>query len=122
MIIFLTKRNLMSLAKYEMSQEMFFCYAESQSISGTTSKVILLIDDKKLIILFLNFFLTKIIDKVCYDREKIENQKIKNGLFLDVIWSFSVGNSKWRFRILRKILLLKNTQGQFIDKISRLTH
>lgn len=79
MIIFLTKRNLMSLAKYEMSQEMFFCYAESQSISGTTSKVILLIDDKKLIILFLNFFLTKIIDKVCYDREKLKIRKLRMG-------------------------------------------
>lgn len=114
----ITKKMMYRLSQPYIEQEMSACYAESQSLASTSSKVILLLNDTKLIILFLNFTSSKVIHKIDYNREELVNKKIKNGAsFLDVVWSFSVENTAWRFRIMKKIVTLDKMQMNFINKL-----
>lgn len=113
----ITKKMMYRLSKPYIEQEMSACYAESQSLASTSSKVILLLNDTKLIILFLNFTSSKVIHKIDYNREELVNKKIKNGAFLDIVWSFSVENTAWRFRIMKKIVTLDKMQMNFINKL-----
>ncbi|MCA6774787.1 hypothetical protein [Enterococcus mundtii] len=52
----ITKKWMDRLTGPYRSSGMFRCLAESQSLDSISSKVILLIDETKVTILFLNFF------------------------------------------------------------------
>jgi hypothetical protein len=114
----LTKKTVKRLTIPYMNGDMKIAVSTSQSLNSISSKAILLIDDSKLIILFLNFFQTKVIDHIVYQRKAITNSELTNGfLGIDVVWKFTVNNRKWRFRILKKIFPLGDLQRQFIDQI-----
>lgn len=55
-LMLITKKWMDRLTGPYRSSGMFRCLAESQSLDSISSKVILLIDETKVTILFLNFF------------------------------------------------------------------
>lgn len=101
----ITKKWMDRLTRPYRSQGMVRCLAESQSMDSISSKVILLINEKNVTILFLNFFQTKVIDHLTYERAEIEKEDVALGGGLSVVWRFSAGGKKWRFRIIKKSFL-----------------
>ena len=114
----LTKKKLCRLAAPYNEGDMSIGYAESQSMESISSKVILLVDDRQVIILFLNFFQTKVIDHIAYARKDLTNEQLTQGFNgLDVVLRFTVQNKKWRFRILKKIVTLGKMQRELIERL-----
>lgn len=114
----LTKKKLSRLAAPYNEGDMSIGFAESQSIESISSKTILLVNDRQVIILFLNFFQTKVIDHMAYARKDLANEQLNQGFNgLDVVWRFTVQNKKWRFRILKKIVTLGKMQRELIEQL-----
>lgn len=113
----ITKKWLDRLTRPYRSPGMFRCFAESQSMDSVSSKAILLIDETKVTILFLNFFQTKVIDHLTYERTVIEEEQVALGGGLSVVWRFSAGRKHWRFRIMKKIIPLGDEQREFLMQL-----
>ncbi|MDB7100764.1 hypothetical protein [Enterococcus mundtii] len=113
----ITKKWMDRLTSPYRTSGMFRCLAESQSLDSISSKVILLIDETKVTILFLNFFQTKVIDHLTYERAAIEEEQVTLGGGLSVIWRFSTGSKHWRFRIIKKIIPLGDEQREFLMQL-----
>lgn len=113
-MFFITKKTINSLAAQHKEPDMLTCYAISQALSSVTSRVILLINPSKVIILFLNALSSKVVQKVELDVAELQNQKFKSGLLFSAIWSFDVGGKHWRFNIIKKMLTLGSMQGDFL--------
>ncbi|MTD41456.1 hypothetical protein GIX45_23115 [Erwinia sp. CPCC 100877] len=114
----ITKKLIHRLSEPYIKGQMYACYAESQSLDSISSKAVLLMDDQTLIILFLNFFQTKVIHPIEYNREELANYQLKEGFNgLDVVWYFTIKDKSWRFRIMKKIITLGKMQREFIEEL-----
>jgi heme/copper-type cytochrome/quinol oxidase subunit 2 len=114
----LTKKLIHRLSEPYIEGQMTAGYVESQSMDSISSKAILLVNDTTLMVLFLNFFQTKVIHQMVFSRKEIENEQLKEGITgLDVVWRFTIKDKKWRFRIVKNILTLGKMQQQFIEEI-----
>lgn len=113
-MFFITHKTINGLAAQHKEPDMLTCYAVSQALSSVTSRAILLINNSKVIILFLNALSTKVVQKVEFDVADLQNQKFKSGLLFSAIWSFDVGGKHWRFSIIKKMLTLGSMQGDFV--------
>lgn len=113
-MFFITQKTINSLAAQHKEPDMLTCYADSQALSSVTSRAILLINNSKVIILFLNALSSKVVQKVEFDVADIRNQKFKSGVLFSAIWSFDVGGKHWRFSIIKKMLTLGSMQGDFL--------
>jgi len=94
---------------------MQICYAKAQSLSATTNQAILLMNEEKIIILFLNFLVTKVVHKVEFATSDLLDSKLRFEQGLSVSWSFNVQGQRWRFQIMKQILPLGTMQGDFLD-------
>jgi hypothetical protein len=87
-------------------EDTVICYADSQTLSGASN------------ILFLNVTLSKVIQQVELSFTDFHDETFSNNPFaLSSTWSFYTGKSKWRFRIMKKILTLGDMQKEFIIRI-----
>ncbi len=114
-MIFITKKLLNRLTQTHREPNMLICYSTPQSWSAKTSRAILLINEDKLIILFLNFFSTKVIHKVEFQTAELQDQTYHSGTLLSATWSFHVQGRRWKFMIPRKILTLGSMQSDFLN-------
>jgi hypothetical protein len=116
----LTKKFIHRLSEPYIEGQMTAGYVESQSMDSISSKAILLINDTTLMILFLNFFQTKVIHQMVFSRKELENEQLKEGFNgLSVVWRFKTKDKNWRFRIMKNILTLGKMQQQFIEEIQK---
>lgn len=113
-MFFITQKTINGLAAKYKEPDMLTCYAVSQALASVTSRAILLINNSKVIILFLNALSSKVVQKVEFDIADIQNQKFKSGLLFSAIWSFDAGGKHWRFSIIKKMLTLGSMQGDFL--------
>ena len=94
------------------------CYAKAQGSSAITQDVILLMNDEKLVFLFISYITNRLIRKIDFSSKEILNSRVKSGVLLDDIWQFSAGGQKWFFRIQRKIIPLGNRQSEFLTYLN----
>jgi hypothetical protein len=113
-MFFITQKTINGLATQHKEPDMLTCYAVSQSLSSVTSRAILLINNSKVVILFLNVFSSKVVKKVEFNLTKLQQQKLKSGVLFSAIWSFDVNGAHWRFSIIKKMLTLGSMQGDFL--------
>lgn len=118
-MIFITKKLLDRLTQSHREPNMYICYSTPQSLSAKTSRAILLINEDKLMILFLNFFSTKVVHKVEYQTAELQDQKFHSGTLLSATWSFHVHGQRCRFMITRKILTLGSMQSDFLNFVKQ---
>lgn len=96
-------------------EDTVICYADSQTLSGASNKAILIMNHSTLHILFFNVTLSKVIQQVELSFTDFHDETFSNNPFaLSSTWSFYIGKSKWRFRIMKKILTLGDMQKEFI--------
>ncbi|MGL5686451.1 MAG: hypothetical protein ACRCXQ_11725 [Vagococcus fluvialis] len=99
-------------------EDTVICYADSQTLSGASNKAILIMNHSTLHILFFNVNLSKVIQQVELSFTDFHDETFSNNPFaLSSTWSFYTGKSKWRFRIMKKILTLGDMQKEFIIRI-----
>jgi hypothetical protein len=91
------------------------CYSTPQSLSAYTSRAILLLNNDRIIILFLNLFSSKVVQKVEFEVTDLQEQKYHSGFLSSAVWSFNIKGQHWRFRIIKKILPLGSMQGDFLN-------
>ncbi|UQZ36682.1 hypothetical protein C2I18_26000 [Paenibacillus sp. PK3_47] len=120
-MIFITKKNIHKLIEPYRESDMLVCYSTPQSFSAYSSRAILLINNRKVIILFLNLFSTKVIQKVEFEAAELEEQNYNPGYASSAIWSFKIKGEKWKFRIIKKILTLGSMQREFLDFLQQNT-
>ena len=117
--MFISKELIDNFSKAYRNEQSVVCYAGSQSFGGPSNKVIMVMDEEILYLIFLNVTLTKVIHVTEIKRDSLSEESIKNsGFSLSVTWRFKVSHTKWRFIIMKKILTLGDMQREFIDKIS----
>lgn len=97
------------------SANMICCYAKAQGMSAFTQEAILLLNDQRVIILFISKITNKLIQKVEFSKTEILKSVLKKGILFDAVWTFSGRKQKWKFRIMYKILPLGNMQKEFLD-------
>lgn len=115
-MLFITKKTTAKLTEAHIDPGMCACYATPQGFSAVTSRAILLINDNKLIILFLNMFSTKVVRKVELRIADLQEQTYNSSIDpLTAVWSFNHQGQRWKFRILKKILTLGSMQGEFLS-------
>lgn len=113
-MLFIKKNTINRLAEQYKEPDMFTCYAMSQSFASVTSRAILLMNHKKIIVLFLNAFSSRVVQKIEFPFDGLENSKLRYGILLSAIWSFDFKGDKWRFSIIKKIMTLGTMQGDFL--------
>ncbi|KAF6614886.1 MULTISPECIES: hypothetical protein [Paenibacillus] len=114
-MLFITKKLIDKLAEPYRESDMLICYSTPQSFSAYTSRAILLLNNDRIIMLFLNLFSTKVVQKVEFEVADLQEQKYYSGLLSSVIWSFNINGQHWRFSIMRKILPLGSMQRDFLN-------
>lgn len=114
-MLFIHKKLINKLTAPYAEQDMLTCYATAESLSAYTSRAILLVDHNKLVMLFLNFFSSKVVHTIEFEISELQSHRYKNGSFLSVVWSFQSRGQTWRFRMVRKMLTLGTMQGDFLD-------
>ncbi|MBP1046755.1 hypothetical protein I6N96_10805 [Enterococcus sp. BWM-S5] len=97
--------------------DMVSCYAKAQGMNVPTQEAVLLLNNQKVIILFISKLTNKLIQKMMFNRVELSNSTLKSGLFLDERWTFTGRGQKWSFRIPAKILPLGNGQRVFLDSL-----
>ena len=118
--MFISKTMIDDLSAPFRNEKSVICYAKSQTLSGPSDKVILIMDDKVLTLLFLNITVSKVIHTQEIKLIDISHEKITEPLLsLDISWHFYEDKSKWRFRIMKKIVTLGNWQVQFINELTK---
>lgn len=115
MMLFIHKKLIRKLTTPYIEANTQICYAQSQSFASYSSKTILLLNHDKLIILFLNFFSSKVIHTLEIPVTDLQEQNYNTGSLLDALWSFQSNGQRWRFRIIKKILPLGTMQQDFLD-------
>lgn len=115
MMLFIHKKLINKLTTPYIEPNMQVCYAQSQSFASYSSKTILLLNHDKLMILFLNFFSSKVVHTLEIPITDLQEQKYDRGNLLDALWSFHSNGQRWRFRIIKKILPLGTMQQDFLD-------
>ncbi len=118
-MIFITKKLIYSLAEPHREPGMLVCYATPQGFSAITSRAILLINDNRMIVLFLNLFSTKVVQKIEFEIADIQNQKYHSKTPLTALWSFKIMDRIWKFRISKKIVTLGSMQSEFLTFIQQ---
>lgn len=114
----ISKNVIKILSAPYIDPESVMCFAKSQTASGASDRVILIKNESKLHILFLNVTLSKVIQHIELSLDEITDAKISSNHFsLDIVWSFHNGKRNWRFRILKKIITLGNMQKEFINQL-----
>ncbi len=114
-MLFITKRNLNRLAQPYRESDMLLAYATPQHIFARSSRAILLVNEDKLIVLFLNLFSTRVLQQVELKIADLQEPELKFGVGLASVLSFHAVGGKWRFQIMRTILTLGSMQGEFLD-------
>ncbi len=114
-MLFIHKKLIQRLAAPYQESSMQIGYAKAQSLSATTNQAILLMNEEKIVILFLNFFITKVVHKVEFSAADLLDSKLRFEQGLSVSWSFNVQGQRWRFQIMKQILPLGTMQGDFLD-------
>ncbi|MEK5259816.1 MULTISPECIES: hypothetical protein [Paenibacillus] len=114
-MLFITKKTINKLAEPYRESDMLVCYSTPQSFSAYTSRAILLLNNDRIIILFLNLFSTKVVQKVEYEVADLQEQKYHSGHLSSAIWSFKIKGQHCRFRIIKKILTLGSMQRDFLN-------
>lgn len=117
-MIFITKKTIAQLTEPYRESDMVVCYSTPQSFSAYSSRAILLMNNDRVIILFLNLFSSKVVQKVEFESADLQEQKYNPGLS-SAIWSFKIKGQNWKFRIIKKILTLGSMQGDFLDFLQR---
>lgn len=118
-MLFITKKLINRLSEPHREPDMLACYATPQSFSARTSRAILLISQDRVIILYLNLFSTRVVQKVEYEVAELEDQKYKDASLSAAGWSFSIKGQRCRFRIMKVILPLGSMQRDFLDFVER---
>lgn len=114
-MLFITKKSTNRLTEAHIEPGMFASYATPQGFSAVTSRAILLINDNKLIVLFLNLFSTKVVQKIEFRLADLQEQTYNSSIDpLSAVWSFNHQGQRWKFRILKKILTLGSMQDEFL--------
>lgn len=114
-MLFITKKSTNRIIEAHIEPGMFVCYATPQGFSAVTSRAILLINDNKLIVLFLNLFSTKVVQKIEFRLTDLQEHTYNSSIDpLTAVWSFNYQGQRWKFRILKKILTLGSMQGEFL--------
>ena len=113
-MLFIHKKLIHRLADPYQESPMHICYAKAQSLSATTSQAILLMNEEKVVILFLNFFITKVVHVVEFSTSDLLDSKLRFEQGLSVSWSFHAKRQQWRFQIMKNILPLGSMQDDFL--------
>lgn len=115
MMFLINKKLINKLAAPYQEPTMQVCYATPQHFSAYSSKAVLLLNEEKLIVLFLNFFSSKVIHKVELSMADMQEHRYNKGLSLASTWSFQSNGQTWRFQMLKKIIPLGKMQQKFLD-------
>ncbi|WP_410771676.1 hypothetical protein [Fontibacillus sp. BL9] len=114
-MIFINKKLIDRLTESHREPDMLVCYATLQGFSAITSRAILLINDSRIIVLFLNLFSSKVVHKVEIEVADIQNQKYHSRTPLTALWSLNIKGQHWKFRITKKIVTLGSMQSEFLN-------
>lgn len=113
-MLFIHKKLIDSLAKTYREPDMLVCYCTPQGFSAITNRAVLLINEHKIIVLFLNLFSTKVVQKMEYKVTDIQDQKYQSGDPFSSLWSFNSMGQRWKFRIPKLIITLGSMQSEFL--------
>ncbi|AIQ68476.1 hypothetical protein PGRAT_13265 [Paenibacillus graminis] len=114
-MIFINKKTIDKLTESHKESDMLSCYSTPQSLSACTSRAIILLNNDRIILLFLNLFSSKVVQKVEFEVAELQEQKYHSGYLSSAIWSFNVRGQHWKFRIIKKILPLGSMQRDFLN-------
>jgi len=115
MMFLINKKLIYKLIEPYQESNMQICYATPQHFSAYSSKAVLLLNQDKLIVLFLNFFSSKVIHTVELSIADMQEHHYNKGMSLASIWSFQSDGHSWRFSILKKLIPLGKMQQEFLD-------
>ncbi|MBP1310378.1 hypothetical protein JOD82_003475 [Paenibacillus sp. 1182] len=114
-MIFINKKTINKLTESHREPNMLICYSTPQSLSAWSSRAILLLNNDEIIILFLNLFSTKVVQKVEFEVADLQEQKYHSIYLSSAIWSFNSKGQHWRFKIIKKIIPLGSMQRDFLN-------
>ncbi|MGG5372751.1 hypothetical protein [Enterococcus sp. AZ196] len=100
--------------------DMVCCYARAQGFSAISQDAILLMNNEKIVILFISYFTNRLIQKVEFSKDDLIESQLKSGTLLADIWRFTAKGQKWFFRIQRKIIPLGNRQIEFLNFLKKI--
>ncbi|MFD1885516.1 hypothetical protein [Paenibacillus wenxiniae] len=113
-MLFIRKKALNRLAEPYREPGMLMCYATPQHLHTYSTRALLLVNQEKLVVLFLNLFSTRVVHQSELAIADLQEQKFKSGVGLGAVWSFKVNGSSWRFQIMWTILTLGSMQRDFL--------
>ncbi len=114
-MFFIRKKAMQRLAEPYREPDMFMCYATPQHLHTYSTRALLLVNQDKLVVLFLNLFSTRVVHCSELAIADLQEQKFKSGVGLEAVWSFQVNGANWRFQIMWTILTLGSMQRDFLE-------
>lgn len=90
------------------------CFSIATGMSAISQQAILLLNDRKITILFINKFTNNIVKKVEFVDCDISNSSLKQWFLFEERWNFTAGKKNWTFKIQRPILSIRPMQKEFI--------
>ncbi|WP_322904769.1 hypothetical protein [Paenibacillus campi] len=114
-MLLITKRSLNRLAAPYREADMLMCHAIPQHMTTPSTRAILLMNEQKLVVVFLNLFLTRVVHTEQLALTELQGQKFKSGVGLAAVWSFQAKGANWRFQIMWTMLTLGSMQRDFLE-------
>lgn len=97
--MFITIKTMDGLKSMYGESDMLVCYSIAQGISATTDQAILLINEKKLLILYINKLTNNIVQKNEFLFSEFSKSSLKNCFFFSTVWKFNCCGQSLTFKI-----------------------
>lgn len=97
-----------------MEPETVCCFSIATGMSAISQQAILLLNDRKVTILFINKLTSTIVKKVEFVNCEISNSSLKRWFLFEERWNFTAGQKNWAFKIQLQILPIRPMQKEFL--------
>lgn len=114
-----TRKNLNQLTQEFPLPEYVRCIATSQSFASPSSHVVILLNDTQLVLVFLNFFQTRVIATKIYPRTTLSNNQFRS-FGIQVKWTVTCDKTSYRFLIPKTVLTLGKEQDVGLTQLMRI--